>query len=170
MAIFIHGHFPVKLRQDLMVNDVEVLWLQVQLPYLKPILVGCCYRPPSARIGYLNGLCNMLGRVTEENRELYWLGDVNIDWLSDNCPLKKKLKSITDTCGLYQLIYQPTRVSSNSTGSLTSTGIDYIYTNIPDMCSTPVSVPVGFSDHNCVAVSRRTKLPSLSQNYNEKNL
>ena len=27
------------------------------------------------------------------------------------------------------------------------------------MCSTPVSVPVGFSDHNCVAFSRKTKLP-----------
>lgn len=27
------------------------------------------------------------------------------------------------------------------------------------MSSTPVSVTVGFSDHNCVAVSKRTKLP-----------
>jgi len=27
------------------------------------------------------------------------------------------------------------------------------------MCSTPISVTVGFSDHNCIAVSRRTKLP-----------
>ena len=102
-----------------MVNDVEVLWLQVQLPYLKPILVGCCYRPPSARIEYLNVLCIMLDKATEENRELYWLGDLNIDWLNDNCPLKNKLKSMTDTCGLSQLMYQPTRISSNSKGSLT---------------------------------------------------
>lgn len=159
VAILIRDHFPVKLRHDLMVNDVEVLWLQVQLPYLKPILVGCCYRPPSARIEYLNGLSNMLDKVTEENRELYWLGDLNIDWLSDDCPLKNKLKSMTDICSFSQLIYQSTRISINSTGSPTSKCIDHIFTNTPDMCSTPVSVPVGFSDHNCVAVSRRTKLP-----------
>lgn len=79
----------------------------------------------------------MLDKVTEENRELYWLGDLNIDCLSDNCPLKNKLKSMTDTCGLSQLMYQPTRISSNSTGSLTSKCIDHIYTNNPDMCSTP---------------------------------
>lgn len=159
VAIYIRDHFPVKLRHDLMVDDVEVLWLQVQLPHLKPIILGCCYRPPSARIEYVNGLCNMLYKVTEENRELYWLGDLNIDWLSDICPLKNKLKTMTDTCGLSQLMDQPTRISSNNTGSLTSKCIDHIYTNNPDMCSTPVSVTVGFSDHNCIAVSRRTKLP-----------
>lgn len=159
VAIYIRDHFPVKLRHDLMFDDVEVLWLQVQLPHLKPIILGCCYRPPSARIEYVNGLCNMLDKVTEENRELYWLGDLNIDWLSDICPLKNKLKTMTDTCGLSQLMDQPTRISSNNTRSLTSKCIDHIYTNNPDMCSTPVSVTVGFSDHNCIAVSRRTKLP-----------
>lgn len=69
---------------------------------------------------------------------------------------------MTDTCGLSQLMDQPTRVSSNNTGSLTSKCIDHIYTNNPDMCSTPISVTVGFSDHNCIAVSRRTKLPRAS--------
>lgn len=81
VAIYILDHFPVKLRHDLMVDDVEVLWLQVQLPHLKPISLGCCYRPPSARIEYVNGLCNMLYKVTEENRELYWLGDLLIGYL-----------------------------------------------------------------------------------------
>jgi len=101
----------------------------------------------------------MLDKATEENRELYWLGDLNNDWLSENCPLKNKLKSMTDTCGLSQLMYQPTRISSNSKGSLTSKCIAHIYTIIPDVCSTPVSVPVGFSDHNCVTFSKKTKLP-----------
>ena len=56
-------------------------------------------------------------------------------------------------------MYQPTRISSNSKGSLTSKCIAHIYTIIPDVCSTPVSVPVGFSDHNCVTFSKKTKLP-----------
>ena len=33
VAIYIREHFPVKVRHDLMVDDVEVLWLHVQLPH-----------------------------------------------------------------------------------------------------------------------------------------
>ena len=35
----IQNHIPVKLRDDLMLNTVEVIWLQDHLPHLKPILV-----------------------------------------------------------------------------------------------------------------------------------
>ena len=35
MAIYIQNHIPVKLREDLMLNIVEVIWLQVHLPPLK---------------------------------------------------------------------------------------------------------------------------------------
>ena len=48
MAVYIQNHIPVKLREDLMLNTVEVIWLQVHLPHLKLILVESCYRPPSA--------------------------------------------------------------------------------------------------------------------------
>ena len=39
VAVHIQNHIPVKLRQDLMLNTVEVIWLQVHLPHLKPILL-----------------------------------------------------------------------------------------------------------------------------------
>ena len=45
MRVYIQNHITVKLREDLMLNTVEVIWLQVNLPHLKPILVGSCYRP-----------------------------------------------------------------------------------------------------------------------------
>jgi len=69
----------------------------------------------------------MVDKVTEEKREPYWLGDLNIDWLSDICPLKNK--TMTDTCGLSQLMDQPTRISRNNTGFVTSKCIDHIYAN-----------------------------------------
>jgi hypothetical protein len=43
-----------------MSNAVEVIWLQVHLPHLKPILVGNCYRPPSVNSQYLDNICEML--------------------------------------------------------------------------------------------------------------
>ena len=39
VAVYIQNHIPVMIRDDLMLNTVEVIWLQVHLPHLKPILV-----------------------------------------------------------------------------------------------------------------------------------
>jgi hypothetical protein len=40
VAIDIHSHVPVMLREDLMSSVIEVLWFQVHLPHLKPIILG----------------------------------------------------------------------------------------------------------------------------------
>ena len=32
VTIYIQNHIPVKVREDLMLNTVEVIWLQVHLP------------------------------------------------------------------------------------------------------------------------------------------
>jgi hypothetical protein len=63
VAIYIQSHIPVMLREDLMPSVIEVLWLQVHLAHLKPFILGCCYRPPSANSQYLNNMCEMLDSV-----------------------------------------------------------------------------------------------------------
>ena len=50
VAVYIQN----QIRKDFMLNTVEVIWLQVHLPHLKPIIVGSCYRPPSANRQYLD--------------------------------------------------------------------------------------------------------------------
>jgi hypothetical protein len=85
----------VKRREDLISNIVEVLWLHVHMPHLKPLLLGCCYRPPSANSQYLDNMCEMLDSICVVNRELYFLADLNIDWLAASCPLNKKLLTVT---------------------------------------------------------------------------
>lgn len=104
-------------------------------------------------------LCWKWWTILQKKTEIYLLVDFNIDWLSENCSLKSKLRSMADTCGLIQLISQATRVSMNLNGVTSSTCIDHIYSNNSELCSRPVSVPVGFSNHNFVAFSRKTKLP-----------
>ena len=39
VAVYIQNHIPVKIRDDLMLNTVEVIWIQVHLPHQKHILV-----------------------------------------------------------------------------------------------------------------------------------
>jgi hypothetical protein len=68
VAVYIQKHIPVKLRQDLMLNTVEVIWLH--LPHLKPILVGSSYRPQVLTVDIWI-TCEMLDNVCEISTEWY---------------------------------------------------------------------------------------------------
>ncbi len=141
VAFFIQSHIPLKVREDLGSKEIEVIWLQVQLPYLKPVLVGCCYRPPNATLMYLDQVCEMLDKVCDSNNEIYFLGGLNIDWNSKECALRRKLLSLADACGLQQVITKPTRICCRADGLKTSTCIDLIFTNAAELCSKTISLP-----------------------------
>ena len=96
--------------------------------------------------------------------EVHFLGDLNIDTLSSSCPFKKKLKTVTSACNLAQVISQPTRVDTNSTGMKSSICIDHIFTDAAEMCFKTVSKSIGCSDRNIVAISRKTKVPKPGPN------
>ena len=59
----------------------------------------------------------MLDSACDVNREVYFLGDLNIDWFSSSCPLKRELLTVTSACNLVQVINQPTRVFTNTAGT-----------------------------------------------------
>ena len=50
---------------------------------------------------------------------------------------------------------------TNTTGTRSSTCIDHICTNTVELCSKAVSVPIGCSDHNIVAISRKAKVTTV---------
>lgn len=52
-----------------------------------------------------------------------------------------------------------TRIKMNQDRLITSTRIDHIYTNCAEKCFNITSEPVGFSDHNVVALICKTKIP-----------
>ncbi len=124
---------------------------------------------------YLDILCENMDRVTDENKDIFLLCDFNIDWLLKNCSLAKKLRSMADVCNLTQLITQPTRISTKVNNVSTSSCIDLIFTNNQELCSKAVSVAVGCSDHNLIAITKKTKIPKsgtrfvLSRSYKRFN-
>ena len=73
MAVYTQSLIPIMPREDILSSVIEVLWLQVHLAHLKPFLLGCCYRPPSANSQYLNNMCDILDSVCDVNREVYFL-------------------------------------------------------------------------------------------------
>lgn len=100
----------------------------------------------------------MLDSVCDLDTEIYFLGDLNIDWSSNNCSLKNKLQSIADTCNLSQVVTKPTRIFYNVDGTKTETCLDLLFTNATNLCSKAISICVGFSDHNLIAINRKTKI------------
>lgn len=99
----------------------------MRLPHIKPTVVGCCYKPPNTNMEYLNDICTMIDRVTDENKEMYLLGDLYVNWLSDNCSMKNRLLLMSGTCNLTQIISTPARVGVSKAGVLSSSCIDHIY-------------------------------------------
>lgn len=93
VCIFVQSHIPVKVRTDLMQDSIEAIWIQLHVKHLKPLLIGCCYRPPNTKSVYLENVYQMLDLVTNTSSEVYLLGDLKIDWGSPNCPMKSKLMS-----------------------------------------------------------------------------
>ncbi len=110
-------------------------------------------------VKYLNVICEMSDNAADGNSEIYFLGDLNIDAFNDNCVMRKKVMSPAKTCNLTQVVTLPTRMFINKFGITKSTCIDHIFTDMPEHCSKAVSVPLGCSDHNLVAIMRKTKIP-----------
>ena len=108
----------------------------------------------------LNYIFEMLENICYVNTEVYFLGDLSIDWFSSSCPLKRKLLTVTSVCNLVQVINQHNTVFTNTTGTRSSTCINHIFTNTVELCSEAVSIPIGCNDHNIVAISRKAKVPS----------
>lgn len=156
-CIYVQRHLPVRIRYDLMQSDIEALWLQVHLKHLKPILIGCGYSPPGANYEYLDKMCETLDSACSTNLELYFMADMNIDWKSLSCPMRRKLTDICAALGQTQAIDKPTRISFNKDGRRVPTGIDHLYLNTPEICSKAISIPIGCSNHNLIAIVRKTR-------------
>lgn len=113
--------------------------------------------PPSSNVQYLEELCSVPIKVTDMAKETFFPGDLNSDWLSESFPLRNKLNNTALICNLTQMVDKPTRMYCNDAGHISATCIDHIFINNIDLCSKAVSVSVGLSDHNIVAIVRKIK-------------
>ncbi len=78
VTLNIHSNIPVKIRDDLVPAEIVILWLQVHLSHLKPMLIDCCYRPPSMNNVYLDKICDILDRECDFDYEIYFMGSLKV--------------------------------------------------------------------------------------------
>lgn len=160
VALYSQEYIATALREVLMNN--EMLWVQICLPYSKPALTGCCYRPPSSALCYLDELGTNIDRACDEGKNIFILGDFNVECFSKDCPLYRKLSCMMRICHLSQTVDQATGVSFNKNGAKTSTCTDLIFTNVPT-----VSRAIGCRYPNLIAISRETKMPKALGSYKD---
>ena len=120
-------------------NSLEHVFFEILLPKVKPIAIGIFYRPPNVN-NFLEILSNDFTKVDIRKKEIYILGDFNINLLQngkfilkenqsnifkiDTTPLINKYKEFCQTFSLTEIVKDPTRITC-STSSL----LDHILTN-----------------------------------------
>ena len=92
IIVYIRNGINYTVRSDLMVNGIESVWIQVNRPKCKPLIVGSFYRAPDDDIDqFLEGLNQSLGSL--DSVEIVILGDFNVDFSSSvrRSPMKQSL-------------------------------------------------------------------------------
>jgi exonuclease III len=131
-------------------NNVEALWIEVNLPHTKPILIGTVYRQPDSKADYLENLDVIFQNCTTNYDDVVIVGDFNLD-INKKCNLSK-IKTLSSHSNMQQLIKDFTRITEKSKSKL-----DLIFVSKPDKVYSSGVHSLGLSDHSLVFLIRKNK-------------
>ena len=123
-AMFISNLLTYKIRSDLSLKSdgTDSICIEINMAQRKNILICTIYRPPHTNVElFLDEFDRMLHKVNLENKDVYLMGDFNIDLLQEDNTFHNMLRSNSFNA----MIDKPTRLANNS-----STLIDNIFTNV----------------------------------------
>ena len=151
--------------------DIEALWIEVNLPHTKTILLGTVYRPPNENAEYLSKLDYMFQHSTSQYEDVIVLRDFNLDLCKRaNCT---KINNIAKHSNLTQLIKNHTRITDTS-----STILDLIFVTNSDKVFSSGVHSLGLSDHSLIYLIRKNKKVHMAprtiksrsfKNFNDKD-
>ena len=125
------------------------------------MVVGAVYRPPAASAAATDDLHDQLLHLHSLGRNMFVLGDMNLDLLCPEKPGVEYYKQMTHDIGLKQIVTQPTRPSQTERGS-SGTLIDHILVPATEKTSIAIVIPNSCSDHDMIMTrisTKRRKLP-----------
>lgn len=150
VGLFIKDSFSYIKRHDLSIfiaHVIETIFVEIQLPHKKNIVIGNIYRPNTQPKADINTFCNKLFEIiniiNNENKTIILMGDFNIDLLKSDSH-NKTAEYVQDIIshGLKPTITKPTRVTEHS-----ATLIDHIYTNLVNSNIHSGIIYTDISDH-----------------------
>ena len=144
-----------KQNNDLHDDDVEGIFIEINLTNTKPILVGSIYRPPDCSVDFLDNLDDVFKKCNNSYDDVYILGDFNLDQVKAGN--LKKVTSLANNSNMKQIITDYTRITETS-----KTKIDLIFVSKPELIISSGVHSLGLSDHSLTYAVRkcnRLKLP-----------
>ena len=147
VGLYLADNFDFKCRPDLVFSCTECaesLFVEINRPKEKNIIVGVVYRPPNSNLrDFMNSLDSLLASISKENKICYVLGDWNLDLINHHChDTTGELLETMYSRMFFPLITRPTRITSN-----TATLIDNIFTNNLNNLSVSGLMFCDISDH-----------------------
>ena len=115
VGIYIHNKLKFKLRPDLHISGSEDIFIEIINSKSKNIIVGTIYRPPNNEIDlFLHDIDEGLHKILQENKNVYLMGDYNIDLLTTTQHNNLRFMNILHSNAFYPHINKPTRISNTS--------------------------------------------------------
>jgi hypothetical protein len=175
-GLYLLNTLEYKIRSDCNCSDpdsIESLFAEINNPKGKNIIVGSISRPHNQNHSSFNDrLCDILSKITRNNKLCYIAGDFNIDLLSCNeyAPTQEFVDSLFSHMFL-PLINKPTRITAHS-----ATLIDNIFTNnISDKVFNAILIN-DLSDHLPIlsylfddSITIKNQSYKVTRNFNESN-
>ena len=145
VCIYVKDHFVVKTRNDLMFDEVEAIWLELNLGGQRNCLISCLYRPPSSSQIYYSKIVDMYEKAQLDDFPIISMGDLNYDYKLDESLSNNPIYYIEMAYDLKQLIVQPTGETIE-----TSTILDVFLVSHADLHKKNGVMKYNFSDHYLV--------------------
>ncbi len=137
-------------------DDIEIMWVKLNLKLTRPTLVANIYRPPSGSVNRFIDIIEQklldISTEVEGEYDLLLMGDMNLNYNSRTDSSVKQYKEFLKRAQLTCLNMQPTRITNT-----TRSNLDHILTNRKDLYLNCNTVDPGLSDHQMVFVSRKRK-------------
>ena len=118
--LYIANHLFYKPRTDLnlnIANQLEFTFVEIINSRKSNIIVGWLYKHPSMDVSDFNKnyLDTLLDKLSKQNKQVFLLGDFNINLLNynDHQPTNEYLDSLSSN-SFIPYILQPTRITSHS--------------------------------------------------------
>ncbi|XP_072043447.1 uncharacterized protein [Amphiura filiformis] len=143
-----------KEKSNLHDDSIEALWIEINLPHTKPLLLGTVYRVPNSKVDYIDKLDQVFQNHTSLYDDVIIVGDFNLD-LSKRYEASK-VNTLATHSNMKQLIKDYTRITETS-----KTKIDLAFVTKPDKVSSSGVHNLGLSDHCMIYIIRKNKKVKL---------
>ena len=125
VGMFISSQLQYNVLERTSSSSYQAFWIEIVDANKKENICGVVYRQHDKADDFLNYLSSSIELYSSRNRNIYLMGDFNIDLLKfESCSYSKELLELTQSFSLLPAVDKPTRVYGNS-----ATLIDNIFSN-----------------------------------------